>query len=558
MTTNGKSLPLDKIELPDAPEAERGLLGSLLLDEGAWEVLNGFNPSALTSPANRKIFTTMAGMRAAGRPIDLVTVIEELRRHGELEKVGNASYVAALTDGAPCLTGEYIRQIREVAEKRKAMALAHEALLKAMKGEVKRHAVQVPGVLASEVIPEPVHWLECGDTKRIPLGKVTIFEGDPDELKSTVTIDLVARLTSGRPMPGCTDAIEPAGAVIVSLEDGVADTIQPRLAAAGADLTRVRIIDVILGSDGLRRTPTIPDDLDAIELAIKDVSAKSLIIDPLMGTLGTATNSYVDQDIRRALAPLKDLSEKTGVATICVRHLNKGASANPKYRGGGSIGITGSARAQFLFASDPQREDIHVMAPVKGNLWRRKPPALEFTVEDHGDQPVIKWGGESIHTASSLLMVRQIETPEESNACKAAEAFLLDVLKDGPVETRELQRQARAAGLSDRTLKRAKAQMAVRAEKVGFGDGQHWEWALTKGANSTNVAPFEEAIETKPDSSTTLPKDANSENMAPFDGGELGPLRVDQPKEPANPTAQAAMKFDELLPDADEEGDVKL
>jgi Bifunctional DNA primase/polymerase, N-terminal/AAA domain/Primase C terminal 1 (PriCT-1) len=397
----------------------------------------------------------------------------------------------------------------------------------------------IPGVLASDVTPQSVAWLW---PNHIPLGKVTLFDGDPDLAKSTVSLDLAARVTRGLPMPDGTEpGCSPGGVVIVSLEDGVADTIRPRLEAAGAALENVRIVSVITGADGVGRTPTLPIDLPAIESAIQSVNGKLLVLDPFVAMLGAETNSYRDQDIRRVLVPLAALAEKTGVAVICIRHLNKGGGQNPKYRGGGSIGIIGAARAAFLFGEKPGEEGRYVFAPNKGNLWRGKPAALEYSVEDRDGQPVIVWLGASVHNAASLLA--QPENAEESNACGEAKGFLSEFLADGPHPVGDIKSEARRAGISDRTLIRARYQLGVRAKKVGFGNGQYWEWGLpkeanrpAKSANNGNLASFEQPNETKPDISTSSPKNAKTQNMAPFTAEE-GNLRGGPEAPPRTPFA---------------------
>jgi gas vesicle protein len=326
-----------------------------------------------------------------------------------------------------------------------------------------------------------------------------------------------------------------AGAVIVSLEDGVADTIRPRLEAAGAVLEKVRIVATIKGADGIERTPTIPDDLPAIEAAIRDVNAKFLVLDPLVATLDAETNSYRDQDIRRALAPVAALADRTGAAVNGIRHLTKGSGQNPKYRGGGSIGIIGAARAAFLFADAPGEEGVHVMAPVKGNLWRRKPDALEYTIEEKDGQPVIAWRGKSNHSAQSLLA--QPESSEESNALADAKNFVREFLKDGPHNAKEVKQEARRAGVSNRTLYRAKAAMGIMSRKSGIGDGQHWQWELAKSAaepvkiaNTQSLATFEQVSEPKPVTSTFSPKAAKSASLAGFEPGD-GNLRTEDESE---------------------------
>ena len=222
------------------------------------------------------------------------------------------------------------------------------------------------------------------------------------------------------------------------------------------------------------------------------------------------------------LAPVAALAEKTGVADICIRHLNKSGGQNAKYRGGGSIGIIGAARAAFLFGEKPGEAGRYVFAPVKGNLWRGKPSALEYSLEDRDGQPVIKWQGKSAHTAQSLLA--QPEGTEESNALTDARNFLSEYLADGPRDAEDVFREARKARVSDRTLYRAKAVLGIVSRKEGIGEGQHWEWALPKIANNLILAAFGQDIETKPVNSDTSPKIAKPENLATF-GGESGNLR---------------------------------
>jgi hypothetical protein len=378
---------------------------------------------------------------------------------------------------------------------------------------------EVPGVLASEVMPQKVQWFW---RDYIPLGKVTMFDGDPDEGKSMVTGDLVARTTSGSVMPDRSAAGCPgAGAVIVSLEDGAADTIVPRLIAAGADLSKVRIISTVRDTSGIERTPRIPEDLPAIEAAIRNVGAALLIIDPLSGVLDGNTDSHRDQDVRRSLAPLAALAERTGVAVICIRHLNKSGGLNPKYRGGGSIGIIGAARAAFLFGSAPGRDGVHVMAPIKGNLWRKKPPALEYSIGEKNQQPVVIWDGESQCTAASLLAPP--ESKEESNAITLAKDFLRGLLAGGPKAAEYVLKEAHDAGVAQKTLYRAKNELRVASRKEGMEDG--WVWALpektAKAANNQDLAIFGESAERSPGNSCTSPKVAKIDDNPAFSAGHL-------------------------------------
>ncbi len=139
----------------------------------------------------------------------------------------------------------------------------------------------------SEVEPLPVEWLWRG---RIPRGAITILDGDPGLGKSTLTLDLAARVTTARPMPDGTEGV-PGGVVLLSAEDDVARTIVPRLRAAGADCSRVVAFSAVADKDGKEDIPSFPSDLSALEEAIERVGAVLVIIDPLVAYLDDKVNA---------------------------------------------------------------------------------------------------------------------------------------------------------------------------------------------------------------------------------------------------------------------------
>ena len=145
------------------------------------------------------------------------------------------------------------------------------------------------------------------------------------------------------------------GAVLITLEDGLADTIVPRLKAADADLSRIAALQAVHDSEGKPHFPTVRD-IEAIKQACEKVQAKIVVIDPIMAHLDGKVNSWRDQDIRGALTPLCKLADEIGVAVIVVRHLNKASGGQAIYRGGGSIGIIGAARCAYLVAKDSRLE----------------------------------------------------------------------------------------------------------------------------------------------------------------------------------------------------------
>jgi len=326
-------------------------------------------------------------------------------------------------------------------------------------------------ILLDTVTPEVVKWLWQG---YIPLGKITIMDGDPGLGKSTLTVDLAARVSIGDTMPDGTLGIT-GGVIIVSAEDGLADTIVPRLKAHGADLTRVAALQGVLDErrKGGLRPPTI-GDIEEIRKACNKVQATLLIIDPLMAHLDGSINSFRDQDIRRALTPLSLLADETGVAVVLVRHLNKSGGAQAIYRGGGSIGIIGAARCAFIVAKDPEDDNKRVLASIKNNLAKMR-PSLSFSLENtETGVAKIKWHGESGYKADALLLCPSSE--EEQTVLDEAKTFLKDALANAPVKVQALFKDARGAGISDTALRRAKKALGIMAKKEGFQGA--WKWAL--------------------------------------------------------------------------------
>lgn len=322
----------------------------------------------------------------------------------------------------------------------------------------------------SDVTPEKITWLWKGF---IPLGKLSVLDGDPGLGKSTVTLDLAARVTRGMPMPDGTesDLDGPASVVLLSAEDGLADTIQPRLLAAEGDPSRVFAIETV-GTGDETRMPSLAD-YTRLEQTIIASGAKLVIVDPLMAYLPSTTNAHRDQDIRRVMAPLKEVAERTGAAILVVRHLNKGMSANVLYRGGGSIGIIGAVRSGLIVAPDPQDETgaRRILAVQKMNVAARA-GSLAFHVEDNGAGDArIAWIGPSSQTAASLF------APIEDTGggqMGEAKAFLREALSDGPVAANEIKQLAVMSGVSSRTLERAKKNLGVTSIKQGFEGGFVW------------------------------------------------------------------------------------
>ncbi len=339
--------------------------------------------------------------------------------------------------------------------------------------EIVRLAKPSIGIRLSSVQSERVEWLW---DHRIPLGKITVLDGDPGLGKSLVSIDLAARITRGKRMPDGSPGFE-GDVVMMSAEDGLGDTIRPRLELAGANLDRVTSLATLPAQEGQERVAVIPDDLAHIIAVVQETSAVLVIIDPLMAFLSSRINSHRDQDVRRALAPLALAANKYRFAVLIIRHLNKSSTTtNPLYRGGGSIGIGGAARSAMVVAEDPDNRDRRIIAPTKSNLGPRT-TSLVYRIEAVDDTPRIVWDGTSDHGAEALLTQ---SSAEERSQRTTAKDFLRETLADGPMESEKVCWLAETLDLKRSTVWRAKKELGIRARKAGFASG--WTWELPSDA----------------------------------------------------------------------------
>ena len=329
----------------------------------------------------------------------------------------------------------------------------------------------------SSVKRTPVRWLWPG---RIPLGKLTILDGDPGLGKSLITADLTARVTRGWAMPDGThgDLDGPATVILLSAEDDAADTIGPRADAAGADSDLIIEISLLPDERGREREISLAD-VEVFEGAILRTGAKLVIIDPIMAYVPSGGDAHRDSETRGFLRPLCEVAAIHGVALVGVRHLNKGASTNALYRGGGSIGWIGAARSGLIVAPDPDDTtgEKRVLAATKLNVGRMA-SSLGYTVVERDGQPVVAWGGPVGHSATGL--VAEDATGEPRWAREEAVEFLRAELSDTFRTAKDLGRAARAAGISDMTLRRARRELGVKSRRVGgVGDAGYWVWELT-------------------------------------------------------------------------------
>lgn len=327
-----------------------------------------------------------------------------------------------------------------------------------------------------DVTPERVRWLW---PDRLPAAKLIVLDGDPAVGKSTLSIDIGAHVSTGTPWPDGEPC--PAGSVLVlSAEDGLADTIRPRLDAAGGDPARVYALTAISGTDSegtQRQRPVTLADVDAITAAVNESGALLVIVDVLMAYLPTGTDSHRDQDIRTVLSRIAAMAEATGATVLLLRHLNKASGGSPLYRGGGSIGIVGACRAAFLAAHDPDDDTRRVLACTKSNL-AAEPPALGYRLVDSAENHCarVEWLG--VHTATAADLLRHDGDDDERTERDEAVDWLICYLTDQGSEAKagDAIKAAARDGIARTTLTRARTRAGVQSTKAGFGGG--WVWTL--------------------------------------------------------------------------------
>lgn len=326
-------------------------------------------------------------------------------------------------------------------------------------------------VRMSAVEPTAVRWLWPG---YVPAGKLTIVDGDPGLGKSTMVLDLAARVSTGDEMPDGSVGVQRRSVILVAGEDGAGDTIRPRLEAHGADVERIIHLQTIpitaLQEDGITRVkvgerpPALPTDVSTIRSVARREPVGLIIVDPLSAHLDQNVNLNSDGDVRQALLPLTKLADDLGVAVIVIRHLNKSGGADPLYRGGGSIGIIGAARSAFLVGRDPSDPDLRILASTKLNL-ARPPQSLRFRLVTSGTTSRTQWEGPTSLTATQLL------GDSASPVLDAAGSWLMDALRDGPVPSGQIFDLGHREGFSEISIKRAKRAIGAKSRKGGMTDG---------------------------------------------------------------------------------------
>ncbi len=307
----------------------------------------------------------------------------------------------------------------------------------------------------SDIETEQVRWLWY---PLIPYGKVTIIQGDPGEGKTSFVLAMIARLTTGKPLPEETVVTEPISVIYQSAEDGLADTIKPRLEASGADCSRVMVIDE---SD---KELTLCDE--RLEQAVQETGARLIVLDPLQAYLGDNVDMHRANEVRPIFKRLCAMADRTGCAIILIGHMNKAQGLKSSYRGLGSIDFRAAARSVLLVGRLKSDPTVRVVAHDKSSL-APEGKSIAFSLDaENGFQWI---GSCDISVDDVLSGVGSVQTKTG-----LMEEELRRMLTK-PVPAEEVFKRASELGISERTVNIAKKNVGIDTMRVG----NRWHWRLS-------------------------------------------------------------------------------
>lgn len=317
--------------------------------------------------------------------------------------------------------------------------------------------IELKMIRMSEVQSQEIEWLWY---PFIPYGKLTIIQGDPGDGKTTMVLNLAAKLSKGEALDENMKVTEPVNVIYQTAEDGLADTVKPRLELAGADCERIIVIDE---SD---KSLSMVDE--RLEEAIVRTGARLLILDPIQAYLGGGMDMNRANEARDMTKKLGALAEKTKCAIILIGHMNKASGNKAAYRGMGSIDFFAVARSVLLVGRVEGEPNTRVVVQIKNNLAAFGHPKA-FALSEEGFQ----WIGDYEITVDEVLG----GIAPKANKMELAKQMLRELAEThSAVLSNEIFDRADELGISKRTLENAKKELGIRARKINNA----WYWELDK------------------------------------------------------------------------------
>lgn len=490
-----------QIEIPQHPDVERSILGSIIKTESIdllRQAQKQLIPGHFYLQSHQIIFQVLIDLLGQNSSINLILVIEELKRRKHLTKIGGPAYVSGLIDGVPFKSdlSREIRLLRDAAQRRHFLHMGQriikrsiggqesgEDILYGLRDEIRTLSDTIE--LDDDIVPlsdieaQPIDWLWY---PRIPLNSVSMIQGEEGIGKSFMLSQLGAAITRAKGLPDLR-LEEPAKILWLAAEDDHARTLRPRLEAAGADCSMILIKKRIfkLNAKGLLN----------FRDAVMRYRPKVVIFDPII--------SYCDGDPNKAEVTrattnvLGEIAVESGCAIILLRHIGKAkGGGDPRAAGLYSIEWRAAVRSELLIGADPDDKSIRAITHTKNNGG---PLAESIGYEIRSDitSPCgarFYWTGQSELTSERILQkIAEDDDERVYRKQQKVEAvdFLKDLLSNGPIPQKNIEAEAKAAGVSYRTLERIKHSLEVKAFSKGNGERKVWFWQMngTHGGSGT-------------------------------------------------------------------------
>jgi RecA-family ATPase len=343
--------------------------------------------------------------------------------------------------------------------------LMQYALKPSGNGKAAQKDTRPPLIITMDQIKaEKVDWLW---TNRIPIGQITMLDGDPGSGKSTLSLVIASAVSKGLALPFGEKPKAAANVLLMSCEDGYSDTIRPRLDSAGADVSRIVIPNPGRGLSTTMLTASF------IEQAVKVVGPQLVIVGPIVA-FARGKNTDKANEVRELLSPLMSIAERYSLACLVIRHFTKQVDARAMYRGAGSVDFMAACRAAFIIVESDEEANMRVLAQVKNSLGP-KSPSLGFYIDEKG----FRWGRQVDTDAEGLLTASRSDTRRKERAqLEAAQRFLEETLSNGPISSNDLILKGQEAGISKSTIWRAKEELGIKASKERGNLAGKWLWEL--------------------------------------------------------------------------------
>lgn len=489
--------------------AQRAVLGAALMDNSLmYGPIATLSLGDLVGSRDQSIYALMLELSAEGERFALSTIVQVLEDRGQLEQAGGIPYVASLIDGVvlePSLVKRHVESIQRNGQLRRLQTVGENLMGKAREtgADPRRMLLELsktltelqtgrdlngdllpyepadlsrrPEILTlSQVEARDIDWLW---RPYLPNQMLAMLSGDPGAGKTYIAMAISAAVTLGyEPNTGMPNS--PADVLCLSVENSPEYVLRPRFDKLGGDASRFHILRgsvAGVGRNALRGSVKL-SDVSLLRDALKRTNARLVIVDPIQSYLGADIDAHRSNETRPVLDGLARLAEEHKCCILLVRHLGKAQTARAIHRGLGSIDLTGAVRTELMAGSSPKDAAQRALVQVKSNLGQFG-ASIGYAIEADG---TFNWTGESQLTASAILAPEL--NGEETGRIAEARDFLSGALTQGARAVRDVQAEASQAGVSERTLKRAKADLGVISRKRGMSD--IWEWVLPEGGQS--------------------------------------------------------------------------